>query len=127
MVKVKKLISDSEHDMTMFEDDAFDFKKHVGPALEHSIKHLHDTVKWGDLTTSLLVNAKDVVHAFEGNAESAAHLQRKFPSSYKQLMSLNQQMKILKFDLANTVTDVQNLASSTETNSARGLRKLQLR
>jgi hypothetical protein len=37
MTKIKKLIADSEHDMAKFEDDAFDFKQHVGPALEHTV------------------------------------------------------------------------------------------
>jgi hypothetical protein len=79
------------------------------------------------MSTELLVDAEAVKKAFEGNSNSAISLYKKFPSSYRTITEANQKLKTLQFDLANTVTDVQNLASSTKTNAERGLRKLALR
>lgn len=40
---------------------------------------------------------------------------------------MNSKLKVLKFDLGNTVTDVTNMSSSTKSNAGRAERKIRLR
>ena len=66
-------------DLLKYADPNFDFSSKAGPSIFHALKGIESNVHWGAFTTELLVNAKDVRHAFTDASEVISHLARKYP------------------------------------------------
>jgi hypothetical protein len=84
-----KMLEVAEADLKKFDDLAFDFNKHIKPALDHSIKGLKKEVSWADETTRLLVNAEDVKKAFSKASQATATIYRSFPKAYESISNSN--------------------------------------
>jgi len=91
------------------------------------MKCLSSTLRWGEHTTTTLVNPESISKKFSDLATLAAELHAVFPASAGIIIGLRQDMKIHQFDLSNTITDVQLMATTTDAGLRRTERKLSLR
>jgi len=104
-----------------------DMKGKVVPGLKGGKDSLDKNVKFGDKTAKGTVKPEAVTKSFGDSAQFAAEINKMFPKEYKVVVQLRQDLKIHHFDLANSIKDVELLATTTKDNLRRSIKKLALR